>query len=100
MGEKFNYRCPSCGFAAQCSHGRDRGFRIAVEAMFCSECKSLKNIHTGDYVKDENAEKLVSVQPICNTCNKSSNLKIWDGTTCPICNHEPMQYQIYSICWD
>ena len=96
MGEKFNYRCPECGFTAQCSHGRDRGFRLVVESLFCSECKTLKNIPVGEYVDSQ----LMEIKPVCWTCKSSETLTRWDGTTCPICKHLPMEYDKYSICFD
>jgi hypothetical protein len=75
MGAKFNYKCSKCRFIAQCSYGKDRGFRTAVEAMFCKECKTFKGIQFGTYILDRSGKKLVPTRPICNKCNKSDTLQ-------------------------
>ena len=96
MGEKYNFKCSSCGFTATCSNGRDRGFRLVIEPLFCSTCKSLSNIPVGEY-KDN---LLLPIKTVCWTCKSSETLSKWNGTTCPICNKASMQYSGFPICFD
>ncbi len=96
MGSLYDYKCPDCGFTARCSHGHDRGFRVAVESLFCSKCKILKNVTVGLYSNDGYKSEI----PICKTCQQSESLSRWDGTTCPICSHVPMLYRDTYIAWD
>ncbi len=52
MGNAYDFKCPICHFETTCSKGIDRGFRIQVEPMYCTQCKVLKNIVMGNYVED------------------------------------------------
>lgn len=55
MGNLYDFKCERCEFTTRCSHGRDRGFVALVQPLYCTECKVLKNIHIGNYVRDANA---------------------------------------------
>ena len=103
MGNLYEFKCEHCGFNTTCSNGRDRGFTSIVQPLYCSECKTLKNIHIGDYVREEGpltGNRIKNVLPICKTCNSGEYLKLWDGKTCPCCFLEPMLYRDTWIVWD
>jgi len=101
MGNLYDFKCENCDFTTRCSHGRDRGFVALVQPLYCTECKVLKNIHIGNYVRDTNANyRIEDVMPICKGCNQTETLKVWDGKTCPKCGTSPLLMRDTLICWD
>ena len=51
MGMTFHVRCKGCDLTADVSGGRDRGFFISTETMFCASCQTLVDVLTG-YTND------------------------------------------------
>lgn len=103
MGNYHDFKCERCDFTAQCSHGRDRGFKALVQPLYCTKCKVLRNVRIGNYVSDESTDfvtTLRDVVPICRECNESNNLQLWDGMTCPKCGNSPLLMRDSGICWD
>ena len=103
MGNLYNFKCDGCGFTAECSHGKDRGFVAVVQPLFCSKCKTLKNIRIGSYVADKSqltGYRIDDVMPVCDICKESKYLRLWDGMTCPICQKSPLWMKDAWICWD
>jgi len=103
MGEYYNFKCEKCHFIAQCSHGRDRGFTHIVQPLYCFKCKVLKNIHIGNYVRDDsqiNGQGIQNIKPICTECEESGYLQLWDGKTCPKCRNDPLLMSDAGISWD
>ena len=98
MGKKYNFRCFSCNHELICSNGPDRGFKVTVEPYFCKTCKTVENLVTGR--SDSRGGEVISVDPICYTCNSSVELIKWDLVTCPKCNKPDMKYHYLSIPWD
>ena len=101
MGKHFDFKCENCDFTARCSHGRDRGFVALVQPLYCVECKVLKNIHIGNYVRGTASDyKIEDLMPVCGKCNQTETLKVWDGKTCPKCENSPLLMRETLICWD
>lgn len=101
MGSLFDFKCEKCSFTSRCSNGQDRGFEVLVQPLYCTKCKILKNIHIGDYVRDETAGfKIINVIPTCEGCSQSDTLITWDGKTCPNCGSSPLLMRDLLICWD
>ena len=101
MGNAYDFKCPFCHFEASCSKKIDSGFRIQVEPMYCSKCKVLKNIHIGNFPKDEFGKtQLELLDRICEKCNTGEHLTSWNGMDCPICGHFRMKQSKFEICWD
>lgn len=55
MGSLFDYKCPECDFTARCSHGHDRGFKVAVSDFMAM------NSNMGEPTYHKNANVLSSV---------------------------------------
>jgi len=100
MGNSFHYKCPNCDLRATCSKAVDRGFRIQVQPMFCSKCKTLKNIHIGNYEELNNKVLIHAVIKLCKTCNSGEFLNEWDSISCPSCKDTNMLIANSEICWD
>jgi len=101
MGNLYDFKCEKCEFTTRCSHGRDRGFVVLVQPLYCTECKVLKNIQIGNYVRDANAGyRVEDVMPVCGECEQTDTLKVWDGKTCPKCGTSPLLMRDTWICWD
>ena len=101
MGTLYDFKCEKCDFTTRCSHGRDRGFVVIVQPLYCTKCKILKNIHIGKYVRNgTSGYKVEDVMPICGGCSQTNDLKVWDGKTCPNCRNSPLLMRDTLICWD
>jgi len=101
MGDRYEFKCPMCYFETTCSKGIDRGFRIQVEPMYCTQCKVLKNIHIGNFPKDAfDKNQFESIDRICQQCNTNKYLTKWNGMDCPNCGHFRMTQNRFGICWD
>ena len=103
MGDYYDFKCEKCDFITRCSHGRDRGYVVIMQPLYCSKCKVLKNIHIGNYLSDKTEAtgyKIEDVQPVCGDCSESQYLHPWDGKTCPRCGNTPLLMRDTLICWD
>ena len=103
MGSLYDFKCEKCIFTTRCSHGRDRGFVRLVQPLYCTKCKILKNVHIGNYVRNEaefTGYRVEDLKPVCGECGESQYLQLWDGMTCPNCRNVPMLMRDSWICWD
>ena len=103
MGNYYDFKCEKCDFTTRCSHGRDRGFVVIVQPLYCSKCKVLKNIRIGKYVRDDSeftGHRIEDQKPVCGECDESEHLQLWDGMTCPKCQFAPLLMRDTWICWD
>lgn len=44
MGRLLRWKCESCGYEAEVSGGRDRGFIAVTETMVCRKCSELVDV--------------------------------------------------------
>ena len=101
MGNTYEFKCPDCDFQTSCSRGVDRGFTIQVQPMYCSNCKVVKNIHIGNYVRNlEGNIHLESIARVCKTCETGKYLQEWDCHTCMSCGKVGILFRDSGICWD
>ena len=100
MGITHHFKCPECNLHASCSKGIDRGFRIEVQPMYCTQCKVLANIHIGNYAEYQQKTHYLPKDKICKTCDTGEFLKEWDSPHCPICINVNMLIRSDEICWD
>ena len=101
MGSLYEFNCPICNFHTECSKGVDRGFKIKVEPMFCTNCKTLKNIHIGNYFEDKFDETQIQlIERICKDCLTGKYLISWNKMGCPCCGHFLMLSKDTYITWD
>lgn len=74
-----------------------------VQPLYCTKCRALRNVHIGDYVKDDKeftGYRVQDLKPVCSECNESQHLQLWDGMTCPKCQNRPLLMRDSWICWD
>ena len=101
MGNAYDFKCPMCHFETTCSKGIDRGFRIQVEPMYCTQCKVLKNIVMGNYVEDySSTTQFEPIERICKKCETGEYLTKWNTMDCPSCGHFRMKHRRSDILWD
>ena len=101
MGNIYDFKCPMCDFRSSCSKGIDRGFRIQVEPMYCTQCKVLKNIVMGNYVEDYlSTTQFEPIERICKKCETGEYLTEWNTMDCPSCGHFRMKHRRSDILWD
>ena len=99
MGTAYQYICTTCKNEAFCSPSRDRGFVDVVEPMICGNCQILTDIVVARYYgRDSDPEKLPIIK--CSNCLSSSELKSWDGSTCPKCEQKTMRKGNGLKLWD
>jgi hypothetical protein len=69
--------------------------------MYCSNCKVVKNIHIGNYVRNlEGNIHLESIAKVCKTCETGKYLQEWDCHTCMSCGKVGILFRDSGICWD
>ena len=101
MGDYYDFKCEKCDFITRCSHGRDRGFVMIAQPLYCSKCKVLKNIHIGNFPKDEfGTTQLELLDRICQKCNAGEYLTKWNGMDYPSCGHFRMKHRRSNILWE
>lgn len=83
MAWKIEYKCSTCGYKADVYKGV--GFmQQHIETMTCPDCKTLQPLVVGGILAQV-APSLSSTEGrLCLNCG-STELKPWDGSTCPKC---------------
>lgn len=86
MGQLYRFECPSCGYHAEVSGGKDRGFVALTQTKVCQDCREVVDVLIGKAM-DPSAGKDTAIprtKQECPVCEGHS-LKVWRGNTCPKC---------------
>lgn len=84
MAWKRNFRCERCGYEAASYEGRGL-FRQEITAMECADCHTVQPLVVGGIIADVAPSFRSEVGRLCLQCG-SSNIRVWDGRTCPKCH--------------
>lgn len=101
MGQFYSFECPSCGYHAEVSGGKDRGFVAFTQTKVCQDCKQVADILIGKAAElsADKATTIPKAKQQCPAC-EGHNLKAWTGRACPKCGAK-MNKGIGPICmWD
>ena len=112
MGTWYTFECPSCGYSAVVSGGRDWGMAAVVQTMVCSDCKDVVDVIIGEegevYPRIQSDSKEQDLYPakifpsdsfyVCPNC-KNANMTNWENHTFPKCQ-EIMVKTDDEILWD
>lgn len=101
MGELHTFECPSCGYHAEVSGGKDRGFIAFTQTKVCQNCRQVVDVLTGKATKLSAAQAIIipKAKQECPAC-KGHDLKAWKGRLCPKCGGK-MALGLGPICmWD
>lgn len=106
MGSSYLFECPECGYSAEVSGGRDRGFVAVTETRTCDRCREVVDVLVGEtsslaeegraaFPEGEGLERYKGRCPICDKVLNNA----WDGK-CPRCGGEMIRNEDVIIMWD
>ena len=102
MGQTYAYACEKCGYAAEVSGGKDRGFTVVTVTRLCRRCLELADVFAGE-VRDKPGTGNWGVKPAthpkrCPKCG-SDDTVAWKKRLCPKCGGKMINHG--TICmWD
>lgn len=83
MGIWQNFKCDSCGYAAQVSGGADCGFDVRTVTILCSECRELMDVVVGTPLETE--ATALRRRPQCSR-GPAHRVRLWEAPgPCPRC---------------
>lgn len=101
MGQLYSFDCPSCGYHAEVSGGKDRGFVAFTQTKVCQDCREVVDVLIGKANELSTGQDITipKAKQECPSCEGHS-LKVWKGRVCPKCG-EKMNKSDGAICmWD
>lgn len=100
MGGTYIFKCSSCGYSAEVSGGKDRGFVIFTETKVCQDCRELMDVVVANE-QSIDGSKLANVPKSEQKCpkGKSHKLKVWKPHVCPKCGDKMTRGALICL-WD
>lgn len=101
MGELHSFECKACGYHAEVSGCKDRGFVAFTQTKVCQACRQVVDVLIGK-ANELSAAKAISIPedkqqcPIC----KGHSLTVWKGRTCPKCGGKMKKWGGCICMWD
>lgn len=103
MGTKVDFICPSCGYTAMVSGGRDVGMEAVVQTMTCEDCQTLVDVLIGRFGEDgptgdANYDQDLNLCPQC----RGTKVHPWPSQQpCPKCSGSMIEDENgLTIAWD
>lgn len=85
MARQLTYRCPQCGY--ECAAYEGRGFfGQKISMVVCQSCRTVQPLTVGGMIAEVAPSFASEYGRLCPDC-MSSDLRLWDGHTCPKCGH-------------
>ena len=101
LGSAFSFECPSCGYTAEVSGGRDLGMFVVVRTCTCGDCHRLVDVIIG-YVGQDGGIGVPKYDRALDRCPEcdGTNLVPWsEAWPCPRCGSSMIQGDTL-ILWD
>lgn len=83
MAIKNTYHCKKCGY--ECDNYVGRGFfGQKISMIVCLDCKTVQPLTVGGMIAEVAPSFSSEYGRLCPKC-MSSEIRLWDGQTCPKC---------------
>lgn len=86
MADKQKYICQQCGYEAEVYSGRGF-FNQHISQVVCGHCHTVQNLTVGGIIAEMVPSFGSEFGRLCPNC-MSEKITLWDGHTCPKCQHK------------
>ena len=89
VGNKFQFRCETCGYEATVSGGGDAGISILTITVVCEDCEELYDVVTAEMPeRGTGTRNFVPMEPRCPVSGEHA-IEAWQHPgACPRCGSE------------